>query len=144
MSYFTTNGKHLLSHTKSCKGFVMVEPRLMPDLIGFGMGRPKIPIGSSGSVWVGGKMVIRLVWLYGSRCSCCHRVKKDGYLSSEDCQGYRRRPPEDTATLGLLQSKDCSRFDRYLWLSGKGQCRLCNACRQSKDCLQVCNDRYWL
>ena len=35
-------------------------------LIGFGIGRPKIIVGSKGSAVVGGKIVICLLWLYGS------------------------------------------------------------------------------
>ncbi|WP_069972739.1 hypothetical protein [Propionispora sp. 2/2-37] len=44
----------------------MVEPRLVPDLNKFGISRPKIGIGSGGSVSVGGKIGICLLWLCGS------------------------------------------------------------------------------
>ncbi len=44
----------------------MVEPRLVSDLAGFGISRPKIGVGSEGSALVGGKIVICLVRLYGS------------------------------------------------------------------------------
>ena len=44
----------------------MVEPRLVPDLKRFGIGRPKIIVGSKGLAVVGGQIVMCLVRLYGS------------------------------------------------------------------------------
>ena len=44
----------------------MVEPRLVLDLTRFGIGRPKSIVGSQGSAVVGGKIVMCLLWLYGS------------------------------------------------------------------------------
>ena len=44
----------------------MVEPRLVSDLRGFGISRPKISVRSEGLALVGGKIVMCLVRLYGS------------------------------------------------------------------------------
>ncbi|BBB93273.1 hypothetical protein MAMMFC1_03985 [Methylomusa anaerophila] len=44
----------------------MVEPRLVSDLSGFGIGRPKINVRSQGLALVGGKITMCLVRLYGS------------------------------------------------------------------------------
>ena len=105
----------------------MVEPRLVSDLtLGFGISRPKIGIGSKGSVSVGGQIGICLVKLYGSptvvvwlKGMCIGRAKT--------VVGSGVGPPE-TVIWGLLQSGDCSRFGRYLRQSSKGLYRLWNAC----------------
>jgi hypothetical protein len=51
------------------KGFVMVEPRLVSDLtMGFGIGRPKIGVGSvRARCQSAGRSVSGVLWLCGSR-----------------------------------------------------------------------------
>jgi hypothetical protein len=44
----------------------MVEPRLVSDILVFGISRPKIGVGSQGSALVGGKTGMCLERLYGS------------------------------------------------------------------------------
>jgi hypothetical protein len=103
----------------------MVEPRLVPDLAGFGISRPKISIRSAGLVLVGGQIGMCLVRLYGSPTVVVW--SKGMYIgrakTARGAGGFPGKP-----YLGLLQSGDCSRFGRYFWWSSKGQYRLCNAC----------------
>ena len=100
----------------------------------FGIGRPKINVGSSwGSVLVGGQIGMCLVRLCGSRnvavwskgmyAGRAKTVGGAGVGFPENCQWVCRC------------RDDCGRFGRYSWQSSKGQCRWCNACAWSKDCV---------
>ena len=88
----------------------MVEPRLASDLEkGFGVSRPKIHVGSMGSVWVGGQMVICLVRLYGSPTVV---VWSKGMCGCRAKTARGAGKPSGSFHRGLLQSGDCSRFPR--------------------------------
>ena len=94
--------------------------------MGFGVSRPKIHVGSAGSAWVGGQMVICLVRLYGSPTVVVW--SKGMHVGRAETVRSAGEVFPGKPQMGLVLSGDCIRFGRYFWQSSKGRYRWCNAC----------------